>query len=136
MKITADTNVLLRAALDDDEDQQDVAIEALERAEAVAISVHSLCEFVWVLDRGYKVGRADIAAAIRRLLAMRNVVVNGPAVEAGLRMLDVGGDFADGVIAYEGKWLGSEVFVSFDKKAVTLLAKQGQQSRLLADSRG
>jgi hypothetical protein len=32
-------------------------------------------------------------------------------------MLDAGGDFADGVIAYEGKWLGAETFVSFDKKA-------------------
>ncbi len=132
MKITADTNVLLRALLDNDEAQQHVAIETLESAETVAISVQSFCEFVWVLDRGYKTGRADIAAAIRRLLDMRNVVVQRPAVEAGLRVLDAGGDFADGVIAYDGKWLGGETFVSFDRKAVSLVGKQGLQARLLA----
>jgi predicted nucleic-acid-binding protein len=46
-------------------------------------------------------------------------------------MLDAGGDFADGVIAYEGRWLGAETFVSFDKKAVEMLAAQGQAARLL-----
>ncbi len=44
----------------------------------------------------------------------RNVVVNRPAVEAGLSALHSGGDFADGVIAYDGAWLGGEIFVSFD----------------------
>jgi predicted nucleic-acid-binding protein len=54
-----------------------------------------------------------------------------PAVEAGLAVLDAGADFADGVIAYEGRWLGGETFVSFDKKAVAVIAKQGMQARLL-----
>jgi predicted nucleic-acid-binding protein len=61
-----------------------------------------------------------------------NVVTNRPAVEAGLAVLDMGGDFADGVIAYEGHWLGAEEFVSFDKQAVTLLKSQGKRARLLA----
>jgi predicted nucleic-acid-binding protein len=42
-----------------------------------------------------------------------------------------GGDFADGVIAFEGKWLGGETFVSFDQQAVALLAAQGESTRLL-----
>ena len=50
---------------------------------------------------------------------------------AGLAVLNDGGDFADGLIAYEGNWLGGETFVSFDKKAVSLVVKQGQQARLL-----
>ena len=58
-------------------------------------------------------------------------MVNRRAVEAGLALLDAGGDFADGVIAYEGNWLGAEVFVSFDKKAVKLLAAQDEAARLL-----
>lgn len=131
MKITADTNVLLRAVVGDDEAQQQVAIETLESAELVAISAHSLCEFVWVLDRGYKTARGDIASVIRHVLEMHNVVVNRPAVEAGLRVLEGGGDFADGVIAYDGNWLGGETFVSFDKRAVSLVSQQGQQARLL-----
>jgi predicted nucleic-acid-binding protein len=48
-----------------------------------------------------------------------------------LALLDAGGDFADGVIAYEGKWLGAETFVSFDKKAVEMLRSQGVAARLL-----
>lgn len=62
---------------------------------------------------------------------MRNIAVNRPAVEAGLIVLEAGGDFADGVIAYDGRWLGGETFVSFDKKAVRLLTAQGQAARLL-----
>jgi len=132
MKITADTNVLLRAIVADDEAQSKVAIEALESADMVAISLQSLCEFAWVLARQYQTSRTDIAEAIRRLVETRNVVVNRPAVEAGLRVLTAGGDFADGVIAYDGSWLGGDIFVSFDKKAVTLIAQQGQQARLLS----
>jgi len=59
------------------------------------------------------------------------VVTNIPAVEAGLAVLDKGGDFADGAIAYEGRWLGGEEFVSFDKEAVSLLQSQGRKARLL-----
>ena len=65
------------------------------------------------------------------LLAAANVEMNRPAVEAGLSMLDADGDFADGVIAYEGNWLSGETFISFDKKAVALLAAQGRLARLL-----
>jgi predicted nucleic-acid-binding protein len=132
VKITADTNVLLRAVVGDDEAQQQVAIRTLESAELVAISAHCFCEFVWVLDRGYKIARSDIASVISHVLEMRNVVVNRPAVEAGLRVLEAGGDFADGVIAYDGNWLGGEIFVSFDKRAVSLMRQQGQRARLLA----
>jgi predicted nucleic-acid-binding protein len=46
-------------------------------------------------------------------------------------VLEAGGDFADGVIAYEGNWLGGETFVSFDKSAAALLTAQGQQARFL-----
>ncbi|MGC9217681.1 hypothetical protein [Acidithiobacillus sp.] len=61
-----------------------------------------------------------------------NVSANRPAVEAGLALLDLGGDFADGVIAYEGSWLGGETFVSFDRKAVKLIEAQGESARLLS----
>jgi predicted nucleic-acid-binding protein len=86
---------------------------------------------VWVLDRGYKTARSDIASVISHVLEMHNIV-NRPAVEAGLRVLKAGGDFADGVIAYDGNWLGGETFVSFDKRAVSLVSQQGHQARLLA----
>jgi predicted nucleic-acid-binding protein len=132
VKIIADTSVLLRAVVGDDARQSRAAIRAMEQAVAVMISQHALCELAWVLDRSYGVLRADIAAAIRQFRDTKNVVLDRPTVEAGLAVLDGGGDFADGVIAYEGRWLGGETFVSFDKKAVSLLAKQGLKIKLLA----
>jgi predicted nucleic-acid-binding protein len=129
MKITADTNLLLRALVPDDDAQQTLAMATLQAAELVAISAHCLCEFTWVLERSYGAARAEIAASIRRLMNTKNVALNRPAVEAGLAMMDAGGDFADGVIAYEGAWLGGETFVSFDKQAVKLLTAQGHAAR-------
>ena len=131
MKVAVDTNVLIRAVVRDDPAQARVAAKILIEAELIAIATPCLCEFVWVLFRFYKLKPADVSAALRALLAAANVEMNRPAVEAGLSVLEAGGDFADGVMAYEGSWLGGETFVSFDKKAVTLLKAQGQQTRLL-----
>jgi predicted nucleic-acid-binding protein len=132
MRITADTNVLVRAVTEDHEHQSRAAQTALRRAELVAIPIAALCELVWVLSQGYKIPPRDAAEAIRRLMNAANVVVNRPAAEAGLALLDAGGDFADGVIAYEGNWLGADTFVSFDKKAVKLMETQGRSARLLS----
>jgi predicted nucleic-acid-binding protein len=131
MKITADTNVLIRAAIQDDPEQARQAARVLREADLVAVPVPVLCEFVWVLRRGYKKSIAEVSDAIHRLMTSANVVTNRPAVEAGVSALDAGGDFADGVIAYEGEWLGAEEFVSFDSKAVSVLQSQGVRARLL-----
>lgn len=131
MKIAVDTNVLIRAVVRDDAKQAAVAVKVLRDADLIAVALPCLCEFVWVLLKVYGFQPADIAGAIRALLAAANVEMNRPAVERGLSMLDAGGDFADGVIAYEASWLGGETFVSFDKKAVALLLAQGQAARLL-----
>ena len=132
MKITVDTNVLVRTVVQDDEKQALAATALLKDAEVIAVSLPCLCEFVWVLRQVYDFSRNDIVAAIDALLDVGNVVANRPAVDVGLATLRAGGDFADGVIAFEGAWLGGETFVSFDRKAVSLIAGQGQQARLLA----
>ena len=131
MKITVDTNVLIRAVMRDDEKQAAAADKILKSAEIIAVTLPCLCEFVWVLRRLYEFDREDIAAAIRVLADTANVTLNRPAVEAGLAILNAGGDFADGLIAYEGNWLGAETFVSFDKKAIALLSKHKYETRLL-----
>ncbi|WP_026438577.1 type II toxin-antitoxin system VapC family toxin [Acidocella facilis] len=131
MKITADTNVLARAILQDDAAQCRTARKLLQDATLIAVSLPSLCELVWLLRQGAKLPKEDVAVAIRALLDAGNVVMNRPAVEAGLALLEAGGDFADGIMAHEGKWLGGETFVSFDKKAVTLLSNQGEVAQLL-----
>jgi predicted nucleic-acid-binding protein len=132
MKVTADTNVLIRAAVQDDLHQARRAAKILAEADLVAVPVPVLCEFVWVLRRAYRKSATDVSDAIRRLMRSPNVVMNRTAVEVGLSALDAGGDFADGVIAHEGEWLGAEEFVSFDSKAVSLLQAQGSRARLLS----
>jgi len=80
----------------------------LVQAELVAVPLPVLCELVWVLRR-----------------------VDRSAVGVGLQLLAAGGDFADGVIAYGGRQLGSEQLVTFDQEAARLLAAVGEPVILL-----
>jgi predicted nucleic-acid-binding protein len=86
---------------------------------------------VWVLIRGYRYTPEQVAHAIRILLQVGQVVCNTPAVLAGLALLQSGGDFADGVIAFEGELMGGQEFVTFDKAAAKLLKQQKRKVRLL-----
>lgn len=132
MKIIADTNVLLRAIVGDDAEQSKVGLDILTEASLVAISPQALCELVWVLDRSYGVQRVDIARVVRSLLETSNVVVDRALAQHGLNFLEQGGDFADGVIAFSGRMMGGEEFVSFDRKAVRIVEADGQPARLLS----
>jgi predicted nucleic-acid-binding protein len=116
MKITVNTNILVHAVVPDDAKQAQAAAKLLKDAELIAVSLPCLCEFVWVLRRVYNFGQQDISSALDALLDAGNVVVNRPAVEAGFTVLNAGGDFADGLIAYEGSWLGGNTFVPSTKE--------------------
>jgi predicted nucleic-acid-binding protein len=131
MNVIADTNVLVRAAIEDDTAQAPMAKQILRDADHIVIGRHALCEFVWVLSRTYKLPKIEIRSALRKLLDAENVIFDGATADAGFKAMENGADFADGVIAYEGRWLGGETFVSFDKKAVTALEKQGLKVKLL-----
>jgi predicted nucleic-acid-binding protein len=131
VKITADTNILVRAATLDDAVQGPLAQKLMKQAETVAVTLPALCEFCWVLGKVYRYESERVAASIRLLIDAGNIAVDRQAVEAGLAVLDEGGDFADGIIAHEGQWLGGETFVSFDREAVGLLQKQGQAAIIL-----
>lgn len=102
----------------------------------MAIPLPVLCEFVWVLARAYRYGGGQIADAVRRLAAAGKVASPRPAIEAGLSVLEAGGDFADGAIAFEGAQMGGETFVSFDAQAVRLLQALGRDARLAGSRRG
>jgi predicted nucleic-acid-binding protein len=130
VKIIADTNLLVRALTEDDAKRSRIAQAQLRHAEVVAIGSASLCELVWVLLRLYRASAEEAADAIRSLMHSANVAVDRAAADAGLAVLDAGGDFGDGVIAFEGQKLGGEFFVSFDKRAVKVLTAQGLSARL------
>lgn len=125
MKITADTNLLLRAILEDDPQQAAEAQALIGRAELIAIPVPVFCEMVWTMRRLYKRPVNEIADALEALLQVDTVVTDRPAVEAGIAVLRRGGDFADGVIAQQGMALGGTVLATFDKAGIRVLNAGG-----------
>ncbi len=127
--ITADTNLLVRIVVRDDEDQWRRAREELAHADGVIITTAALCEFCWVLRSGYRYPAGQIAEAVQALTEAPNVVVDDASVRAGLDLLRAGGDFADGVIAELGARHGSAAFVSFDRAAVRRVNAAGLVAR-------
>lgn len=125
MKITADTNVLVRAVVQDDAVQAAAAQALLLQATVIAVPIPVFCELAWVLRRGYGYSAGDTAAAMKAIAEIDTVVTDSPAVDAGLTALRGGGDFADGAIASQGERLGGAVFASFDRKAVARLRSHG-----------
>lgn len=79
MKIAVDTNILVRAAVQDDPAQAEVAARVLREADLITVALPTLCELVWVLLRVYKLQGADAAEAVRALVVAANVQVNRPA---------------------------------------------------------
>lgn len=132
MRIAVDTNILVRSVIADDHQQAEAAGRLLRGAQKVVVSLVCLCEFVWVLRRVYGLDNNVIGTALRELVGAVNVVVDRPAVEAGMALLEAGGDFADGVIAFDARRLGGETFISFDRRAVAKLTARGIPARLLS----
>jgi len=129
VRITADTNLLVRFVVRDDPAQAATAFKILTQAEFLVMPLPCLCELAWVLGRIYKFPRDRIGSAIRILTDSANAVTDMAAVEAGLRFHDVGGDFADGVIAAAGSAMGADMFVSFDRTAIARIAELGIAAR-------
>jgi len=127
MKIIADTNVLVRFMVRDDEAQFDAVCRLFKRCEEIAIPTHVICELFWVLSAAYKLKNNEILEKIALLAKSRKINLREDEVEAGLSMVRGGGDFSDGVNAYSGRLMasGSAVFASFDRSVVRLLAEQG-----------
>jgi hypothetical protein len=59
------------------------------------------------------------------LVSLTYVITDIAAVNKGLDFLRAGGDFADGVIAFQGQSFGGDLFISFDAKARQLWQKAG-----------
>ncbi len=129
MIFIADTNILARLFLKDNAAQHAAAVRLLRDATKIVVPVVVFCELVWVLSSRThpKMGRKEIADSIRFVLNLNNLVTEDDAVLAGLRMLDAGGDFADGIVQYTGSQLVNEpaTYASFDQEAVSRLSARG-----------
>lgn len=113
----------------DDERQAQTALAALASAEAIIVPLPCALELVWVLDSIYRFSPSQIAEALVVLISSDKVVADTAAIEAGIRVKSAGGDFADGVIAAAGVAMGSEMFVSFDRKAIARISELGIPAR-------
>jgi len=127
MKIIADTNLLVRFLLRDDENQFQIVCKLFAKCEQVIIPTHVFCELIWVLSRAYRFKLDNILEKIELLLKSNKVNTREDEVEAGLVMMRKGGDFADGVNAYTGREISTStaIFASFDQQAIRLLSEQG-----------
>ena len=134
VRIVADTNVLIRNLIADHPQQAKAASAALSRATVIVITIPTFCEVAWTLKSRYKATSSELKNALASLLSDPKVVCDQDAVDAGLAMIDRGGDFADGVIAFEGKRLGGLIFATFDRKAASLLGAEGYAVDLLIAS--
>jgi len=131
--IGLDTNVLVRYLTQDDPVQSHKANEIIERRLTPAnpgfLSVVTMAETVWVLERAYGLTAQEIAAAVERILQVEVLVVENEqevfaaTVALGAMALKQGqGAFADALIAELGARAGCTHTLTFDKKALRLPA--------------
>jgi predicted nucleic-acid-binding protein len=121
--IGLDTNVLIRYLAQDDPAQSRTATELIERrlseAELGFVSVVAIAEVAWVLERAYRLGDQEIAAAIEGILQSEVLAVeNEQEVFTAMVALKEGrGSFADALIAALGVKAGCSRTVTFDRRA-------------------
>ncbi|MFN3766466.1 MAG: PIN domain-containing protein [Aliihoeflea sp.] len=117
-----DTNILLRAMLDDDPVQSAVAqrlLSGLDRETPAFVSIPVMMEFFWVLRSRYKLPRPALAGAIRSLLEIEHLEFEAfDTVGKALTTFETGiADFADAVVALRNQELGASATLTFDKAA-------------------
>lgn len=95
--IAFDTNLLVRIAVNDDQQQAALAEQLIENDE-VFISRTVLLEAEWVLRSVYKNTRNAIAAFFENLLVTENIVVeNAFEISHAVEWYKLGADFADAI---------------------------------------
>ena len=130
--IGIDTNVLVRYIAQDDATQSARAARLLEEECSPSapgfIGLVVLLELVWVSETCYGASRAEIAGMLRRILSIRQLVVEeAETAWKALRLFESSkADFADCLIERMAAAKGCTVVMTFDKAAakagMTLLA--------------
>jgi len=124
--IGLDSNVVVRYLVQDDPVQSRRATEVIERRLSTQnpgfISVVTIAETVWVLDRAYRFSDENIVAAIERTLQTDVLVVEREQeVFAAMTALkEARGSFADALIGGLGARAGCSATLTFDRRAARL----------------
>ncbi len=121
--IGLDTNVIVRYIVQDDPVQGELAVRVFEdrltSEERGFVSAVTLCEVVWVLIRGYKVGRSELVRVIRSLLEAEELEIEDrDLVWCALSDFKSGqADFSDYLIGRKGTAAGVSTTLTFDEIA-------------------
>ena len=121
-----DTNVLVRYLAQDDVIQARQANQIIERQLTEQspgfISLVTMVETAWVLNRVYHLSNQEVAAAIERILQADTLLVqNEQEVFTAMIALKTGvGSFSDALIGALGEWAGCTATLTFDRKAKRL----------------
>jgi predicted nucleic-acid-binding protein len=124
--IGLDTNILVRYLAQDDPVQSAKATELIEgrltEQDPGFISVVTMAETAWVLERAYGLADADIARAIERTLQAGSLVVESEqeVFTAMIALKEGQGSFADALIGALGAKAGCSRTLTFGRKALWL----------------
>lgn len=95
--IAFDTNLLVRLAVNDDQQQAEIAEHLLE-TQKVFISRTVLLETEWVLRSVYKKSRNDISDFLEKAFLVENLFIeNRPEITKAIEWYKLGADFADAI---------------------------------------
>jgi predicted nucleic-acid-binding protein len=125
--IGLDSNILVRYLTQDDPVQAAQAARLVEdrltEDDPGFISIVAMAETVWVLDRHYRFGSGQIAAAIERMLQADTLIVEDEqeVFEAMIALRERRGEFADALIGSLSVKAGCSRVVTFDRDALRLL---------------
>jgi predicted nucleic-acid-binding protein len=120
-----DTNVLVRYLVKDDPRQTAKATSIIENrvcSDTGFVSLVTMIETVWVLERSYNFSPQEISEAIEVILQIDSIFVqNEREVFSALALLQEGrGSFADALVGALGTWSGCTTTLTFDRKASRL----------------
>ncbi len=124
--IGLDTNILVRYFAQDDPVQSGLAAQIMERRlteeQPGYISLVTMAETVWVLERAYDLSNLEISAVIERMLQSDTLSVqNEQEVFSAMIAFRTGkGSFSDALIEALGAWAGCTSTLTFDRKAIRL----------------
>ena len=127
--IGLDTNVLVRYLAQDDRAQAAVATTLIENRCSIEspgfVGLVVLAEVVWVSESSYGASRTEVAEIVKRILSIRQLVVQDAAVVwQALRQFEAGrADFADCLIHRSAEAAGCDTTMSFDRRAGMTLLK-------------
>jgi len=124
--IGLDTNVVVRYLAQDDPVQSARATQIFEQrltaAEPGFISLVTMAETVWVLERAYGLSRSELAAVVERMLQADTLAVqNEQQVFTAMIALKTGkASFSDALIGAVSAWAGCRYTLTFDRTAARL----------------